>query len=111
MGRGRQDAGTEHITKQLATLTEQLSTLATKQAQTTTDLAGIVTTLDRFVSVDLERLDRAHRRLEADVDNIGDAVDMIVSHLGEQLPPGARESVQGKLMRRHRHEVTGARPT
>jgi len=105
--RGRRTATAEHATAQLSTLTQQLGTLAEQQTATTTKLTEIVTKLDNFVEKDLARVERQQRKLAGDVDAIGDAVDVLVTHVGEQLPDGARASITGKLQRRQQHEVTG----
>lgn len=106
MKRGRREAAAEHMTEQLTTLTEQLGTLAAQQAETTRELASIATTLNRFVDQDLKSLDRGQRRLAADVDTISDTLELLTSHI--EIPAGARETITGKLMRHHRHELTGA---
>lgn len=72
--------------------------------------------VDRVVG-EIERLEeqarqqgRAHARLGADFDAVADALDVLVTHIGGQLPEQARRSVGDKLERRQRHEVTDRRP-
>src|SRR5690606_17145214 len=73
--------------------------------------------VDRAVG-EMERLEeqarqqgRAHARLGADFDAVADALDVLVTHIGGQLPEQARRSVGDKLERRQRHEVTDRRPS
>lgn len=105
--RGRSDASSEHATSQLEALGQQLTTFAERQSDNTTKLTQIVTTLDTLVIKQLEHLDRSGRKLAGDVDGIGDAVEILVTHLGDDLPATARQSIASKLHRKRRHEVTG----
>jgi hypothetical protein len=106
----------EPNTPEPSTLTSQLTTLTQQQAETTAKIAEVVTTLDRIVTADLGRIEdrvqrhrRAHQRLAADVDAVSDALDIIVTHIGDQLPDQAKRSVSAKLQRQQRHDVTGVR--
>ena len=72
--------------------------------------------VDRMVG-EIERIEeqarqqgRAHARLGADFDAVADALDVLVTHIGGQLPEQARRSVGDKLERRQRHEITDRRP-
>jgi hypothetical protein len=109
--RRRGDEEAEH------SLTSQLATLTRQQTETTAKIAEVVTRLDRIVSSDLERIEeraqkhwRAHQRLAGDLDSVSDAVDIMVTHIGERLPELARRSIDSKLQRRQRHEITGLIP-
>lgn len=104
--RGEED-GEHSLTSQLATLTRQ-------QTETAAKIAEVVTTLDRIITTDLERIEeraqkhwRAHLRLAGDLDSVSDALDIVVTHIGQHLPEQARRSVNSKLQRRQRHEIGG----
>jgi hypothetical protein len=66
---------------------------------------------DRLVTIDLRgpgrSACRAHQRLAGDFDVVADALDIIVTHIGDQLSEQARRSVGTKLQQRD--EVTGRR--
>ena len=95
-------------------LLRQLAELADKQSETTQKVTELIAGLDALVREDLRRIEdqakrrgRAQRRVTADLDAVSDALDIIVSHIGEQLPEQARVSINAKLERRQRDDITG----
>ena len=96
------------------------SAAAVELARVQAELAGKVGELSarvERVEGELGRIDaragkqeRAHARLGADFDAVADALDVLVTHIGGELPEQARRSVRDKLERRQRHEVTNRRP-
>lgn len=87
-----------------------------RQTELVAKVAELSASVERLETVELGRIDervsqqgRAHQRLAADFDAVADALDVIVTHIGDELPEQARRSVGVKLQQRQRHEVTGRR--
>ena len=59
---------------------------------------------------EVKTLRRAQRRVAGDLDAVSDALDILITHVGDQLPKQARLSILAKLQRRQRDEVTGEMP-